>query len=85
MKDTSQLPEPNNTTLLQADPNDEVIDLSDVDSTTSPSVTSSIRSYQYENGRCYHALREGEYLLPNNERRAGSPGSTPPHIPTYTR
>merc|ERR1712098_644308 len=35
---------------------------------TSTSITSSIRNYQYENGRRYHALREGEYLLPNDER-----------------
>lgn len=65
---TAQLPEPNHTALLQVDPNDEAIDLSDIDSTTSTSITSSIRNYQYENGRRYHALREGEYLLPNDER-----------------
>ncbi|KAK0387226.1 hypothetical protein NLU13_5539 [Sarocladium strictum] len=31
------------------------------------SVTSSIRNYQYENGRRYHAFREGQYVLPNDE------------------
>ncbi|PVH70396.1 S-adenosyl-L-methionine-dependent methyltransferase [Cadophora sp. DSE1049] len=68
MQGTAQLPEPNHTALLQVDPNDEAIDLGDIDSTTSTSITSSIRNYQYENGRRYHALREGEYLLPNDER-----------------
>ncbi|ELR10711.1 hypothetical protein GMDG_04969 [Pseudogymnoascus destructans 20631-21] len=72
---TAQLPEPNPTALLQVDPNDDALDLCDTDSalganasTTSTSITSSIRNYQYENGRRYHALREGEYLLPNDER-----------------
>lgn len=31
------------------------------------SVTSSILNYTYENGRRYHAFREGEYILPNDE------------------
>jgi SAM-dependent methyltransferase len=31
-------------------------------------VTSSILNYKYENGRRYHAYREGAYLLPNDER-----------------
>jgi len=32
------------------------------------SISSSIRNYIYENGRRYHAYREGEYLLPNDEQ-----------------
>lgn len=36
-------------------------------STTSASVTSSIFNYKYEHGRRYHAYREGNYLLPNDE------------------
>jgi SAM-dependent methyltransferase len=50
-------------------------DVSDVDSalgedasTASTSIISSIRHYKYENGRRYHAFREGEYVLPNDER-----------------
>ncbi len=50
-------------------------DVSDTDSavgldgsTESTSVTSSIRNYKYENGRRYHAFREGEYLIPNDEK-----------------
>jgi SAM-dependent methyltransferase len=31
-------------------------------------LASSIRSYRYENGRRYHAYRDGQYLLPNDEK-----------------
>ncbi|KAK2761334.1 hypothetical protein FQN54_001856 [Arachnomyces sp. PD_36] len=31
------------------------------------SINSSIRNYKYENGRRYHAFREGAYALPNDE------------------
>ncbi|KAK1993100.1 S-adenosyl-L-methionine-dependent methyltransferase [Colletotrichum falcatum] len=32
------------------------------------SITSSIFHYQYENGRRYHAYREGQYVLPNDDQ-----------------
>ena len=32
------------------------------------SLSSSVLAYTYENGRRYHAFREGEYVLPNDER-----------------
>lgn len=32
------------------------------------SLSSSVLNYQYENGRRYHAYREGEYILPNDDR-----------------
>ncbi|KAL4922404.1 S-adenosyl-L-methionine-dependent methyltransferase [Aspergillus aurantiobrunneus] len=32
------------------------------------SLSSSILNYQYENGRRYHAYRQGEYMFPNDER-----------------
>ncbi|RBQ85158.1 hypothetical protein VDGD_00715 [Verticillium dahliae] len=32
------------------------------------SVSSSIYHYQYENGRRYHAYREGQYVLPNDDQ-----------------
>lgn len=32
------------------------------------SLSSSILNYQYENGRRYHAYREGEYFMPNDEQ-----------------
>lgn len=37
------------------------------ESRRSQSLTSSVVDYQYENGRRYHAFREGEYHLPNDE------------------
>lgn len=37
-------------------------------SSASTSISSSVVNYTYENGRRYHAYREGEYLLPNDER-----------------
>src|SRR6201996_5073310 len=40
---------------------------SDSSSSGSTSVTSSIYNYRYENGRRYHAYRDGRYLLPNDE------------------
>ncbi|KAI9789593.1 MAG: hypothetical protein M1816_005902 [Peltula sp. TS41687] len=36
-------------------------------STYTASLTSSVRNYQYENGRRYHAYREGAYLFPNDD------------------
>lgn len=38
----------------------------DVNSFTT-SLKSSVLNYKYRNGRRYHAYREGEYLLPNDE------------------
>jgi len=32
------------------------------------SVNSSVFEYQYENGRRYHAFRQGKYILPNDDR-----------------
>jgi len=31
------------------------------------SLSSSIRAYRYENGRRYHAYKDGKYLIPNDE------------------
>ncbi|KND90828.1 hypothetical protein TOPH_04636 [Tolypocladium ophioglossoides CBS 100239] len=39
---------------------------SDRDTAFTGSVTSSIFDYRYENGRRYHAYREGQYVLPND-------------------
>jgi SAM-dependent methyltransferase len=41
---------------------------SEADSAYTGSVTSSIFNYQYENGRRYHAYREGQYVLPNDDQ-----------------
>ena len=40
---------------------------SESSSLRSASLASSMRSYRYENGRRYHAYRDGKYLLPNDE------------------
>ena len=40
---------------------------SETSSESSASLASSILKYQYENGRRYHAFRQGSYLLPNDE------------------
>ncbi|TDZ35511.1 Secondary metabolism regulator LAE1 [Colletotrichum spinosum] len=41
---------------------------SETGTTYTSSVTSSIYHYQYENGRRYHAYREGQYVLPNDDQ-----------------
>jgi len=41
---------------------------SDIGSANTGSITSSIFHYQYENGRRYHAYREGQYVLPNDDQ-----------------
>jgi SAM-dependent methyltransferase len=38
-----------------------------IDGSFSTSLASSIRRYKYENGRRYHAYREGEYPFPNDD------------------
>ncbi|KAG5304344.1 methyltransferase [Histoplasma capsulatum G186AR] len=38
------------------------------DASYTASVTSSIMNYKYVNGRRYHAFKEGEYILPNDEQ-----------------
>jgi len=40
---------------------------SEISSYRSTSVSSSIYNYRYENGRRYHAYRDGRYTLPNDE------------------
>lgn len=37
------------------------------DESYTTSVSSSVRNYKYENGRRYHAFKEGLHLLPNDE------------------
>ncbi|KFY33583.1 hypothetical protein V494_07502 [Pseudogymnoascus sp. VKM F-4513 (FW-928)] len=32
------------------------------------SLTSSVLHYKYENGRTYHAFREGQYIMPNDDK-----------------
>ncbi|RMJ22615.1 Methyltransferase [Aspergillus sp. HF37] len=43
--------------------------LTDSDKASSTqSLSSSVLNYQYENGRRYHAYREGEYMVPNDDK-----------------
>lgn len=54
-------------TLTTQSDNSDIVDTSSTfdDRTT---IVSSIKNYKYENGRRYHSFRDGEYLLPNDER-----------------
>jgi len=40
------------------------------DLSTTESITSSILNYRHENGRTYHAYKEGSYLYPNDEEES---------------
>ncbi|KAI9698865.1 MAG: hypothetical protein M1820_007372 [Bogoriella megaspora] len=61
--------------FLPADPNPQnefdddsgYSEASDAGSTYTASLASSIRNYRSENGRTYHAFREGVYAIPNDE------------------
>ncbi|EED23776.1 methyltransferase LaeA-like, putative [Talaromyces stipitatus ATCC 10500] len=37
------------------------------DESYTSSISTSVRNYKYENGRRYHAFREGQHVLPNDE------------------
>lgn len=55
--------------ILEVDDNsgDSALYVSSGSSSFLTSISSSIRKYKYENGRRYHAFRDGEYLMPNDE------------------
>ncbi|KAJ4196191.1 hypothetical protein NW759_016423 [Fusarium solani] len=40
----------------------------DDNASSTASVTSSILNYRLENGRTYHAYKEGKYYMPNDEK-----------------
>ncbi|PGH18639.1 hypothetical protein AJ79_00418 [Helicocarpus griseus UAMH5409] len=42
--------------------------LGNYDPSTATSIASSVLNYEYENGRRYNGFREGEYILPNDEK-----------------
>ncbi|RKL40229.1 hypothetical protein BFJ70_g5459 [Fusarium oxysporum] len=50
----------------QVDPAAIVPDNTDLQSSTA-SISSSILNYRRENGRTYHAYKDGKYALPNDE------------------
>ncbi|KAI9778816.1 MAG: hypothetical protein M1839_007906 [Geoglossum umbratile] len=71
---TATLPEPNIEGPIEVEDVDDgdsavgedmFVALSRLSDTTS--LNSSVRDYKYENGRRYHAFREGQYVLPNDE------------------
>ncbi|RSL81823.1 hypothetical protein CEP51_005572 [Fusarium floridanum] len=69
-EDTRQLQETLAENPLQADDTASIADSSFGGSDSSSdytSINSSIRNYKYENGRRYHAFREGAYLVPNDD------------------
>jgi SAM-dependent methyltransferase len=53
---------------IQSNESDLDSALGSATSSYSASLASSVLNYKYENGRRYHAFREGEYPLPNDER-----------------
>ncbi|KAK3326204.1 S-adenosyl-L-methionine-dependent methyltransferase [Apodospora peruviana] len=60
--------------ILRADDEDERVTVNDADSalgadtvSSTASMTSSIINYRRENGRTYHAFREGKYHYPNDD------------------
>lgn len=66
-------PSDNNASYIVPDDNpyasDDPAFLTDSDSeSATKSLSSSVLHYQYENGRRYHAYKEGAYFLPNDER-----------------
>ncbi|KAK4181529.1 S-adenosyl-L-methionine-dependent methyltransferase [Triangularia setosa] len=72
---SSPAPEPNlqEPAIIQAD--DDESDDTDADSSlgddavsSTASISSSIMNYRRENGRTYHAYRDGKYLIPNDEQ-----------------
>ncbi|KAI5465270.1 S-adenosyl-L-methionine-dependent methyltransferase [Mariannaea sp. PMI_226] len=67
------IPRPSDGGLPSLEP--DTADLSDADSTIdnasvgsgTTSLASSIAKYRFENGRTYHAYKDGSYLLPNDD------------------
>ena len=62
-------PAHNPTAVLEVDDNEFAGDEAygtDDESAFASSVTSSIRAYRQENGRTYHAFKDGSYLIPND-------------------
>lgn len=57
---------------LEVDNNEDAVStvdsaLGDDRASSTGSLNSSVMNYQYENGRRYHAFREGNYFMPNDE------------------
>lgn len=50
---------------------------SDGEASSTGSLSSSIFKYEYENGRTYHAFRDGKYIMPNDDREQVTNQATP--------
>jgi hypothetical protein len=62
----TQIPAPNTPPIIiDSEHNDN--DSASINDSYRTSLASFILGYRYENGRRYHAYREGEYLLPNDD------------------
>ncbi|KAH8703832.1 S-adenosyl-L-methionine-dependent methyltransferase [Talaromyces proteolyticus] len=59
-------PRPDEPLQVDSDLSDDGDATSSIDDRTT--IVSSIRNYKHENGRRYHSFRDGEYLLPNDDR-----------------
>ena len=67
--DTTPLPDP--TTIALAVDDDVESDRDSVlgsETSSTASISSSILKYRHENGRTYHAYKDGKYVMPNDER-----------------
>ncbi|KAK2739495.1 hypothetical protein FQN55_009460 [Onygenales sp. PD_40] len=62
------IPAPDLAAPIAVDEVEENSELESLQSSTSTSITSSIRHYRYENGRRYHAYQDGAYPIPNDEK-----------------
>ncbi|KAI9752002.1 MAG: bifunctional farnesyl-diphosphate farnesyltransferase/squalene synthase [Chaenotheca gracillima] len=71
MATTSTAPEGTGDVPIEANPDfssETDSTLGDDESTYTASITSSIVNYPYENGRRYHAFKDGVYQLPNDDQ-----------------
>lgn len=63
-------PAPQGVGFVEADDGIEEVDssLEDDNNSSTASITSSILKYREENGRTYHAYKDGKYMIPNDDR-----------------
>lgn len=62
------------------EPEDDDEGFSSSNESSTTSMASSIYNYKHENGRRYHAYREGKYAMPNDEIEQGRLDVIPPHL-----
>ncbi|KAF5638082.1 methyltransferase [Fusarium sp. NRRL 52700] len=52
----------------EADTTSDTDSLGSIEGSSTSSITSSILKYRHENGRTYHAYKDGQYVIPNDEQ-----------------